>query len=143
MGGTINFEKNKRPLNLQLICMYTKKIDLFLSKRLSFQASEFSPVSNKCTLCYKEKFYILFHPESADINSRDEIFSTCCHRKTKLLIPIERGRKKKSPGWSESQIMGLSCGLVFYLHQSLVICLSLKRAHLCLKLASSKIQMTQ
>ena len=58
------------------------------------RGDEFSPLSNKCSLCYKEKFYILFHPESADINSRDEIFSTCCHRKTKLLIPIERGRKK-------------------------------------------------
>ena len=56
----------------------------------------FNPLTNKCRLCTKEKFYILFKPERADINSRDEIFTPCCHRKSKLLIPPER--KKKGPG---------------------------------------------
>ena len=56
----------------------------------------FSPITNKCALCDKEKFYILFRPESASINSRDEIFSSCRHKKSKLLIPKER--KKVGPG---------------------------------------------
>ena len=56
----------------------------------------FSPVSGRCELCLKEKFYILFRPESADINSRDEVFSACRHKRSKLLIPPVR--KKIGPG---------------------------------------------
>ena len=61
----------------------------------------FSPVSGRCELCLKEKFYILFRPESADINSRDEVFSACRHKRLKLLIPPVR--KKIGPGWLISE----------------------------------------
>ena len=98
----------------------------------------FNPLTNKCRLCTKEKFYILFKPERADINSRDEIFTPCCHRKSKLLIPPER--KKKGPGWLKKwKHIGLSCGLVYRfvtLFDQLFV--NAWREHrLCLKLASS------
>ena len=47
-------------------------------------------------LCIKEKFHILFSPESATINSRDEVYSACRHKHSLLLIPRER--KKKGHG---------------------------------------------
>ena len=55
----------------------------------------FSPISGKCTLCIKEKFHILFRPTSADLNSRDEAFSNCRHKISKLLTNID---KRKRPG---------------------------------------------
>ena len=64
--------------------------------KIQDRGTDFSPLTNKCKLCDKEKFYILFRPGVADINKRDEIFTPCIHRKFKLLIPPER--KKKGPG---------------------------------------------
>ena len=67
-------------------------------------------ISGRCELCLKEKYYILFRPESADINSRDEFFSACRHRLSNLLIPRERKKKKTGPGWKQINIS--SCGLI-------------------------------
>ena len=73
-----------------------KNIKHNVTWRIKDRGTPFSPVSGKCVLCTKEKFHIMFHPEAADINSREEIFSNCIHKKFKLLIPKER--KKRTPG---------------------------------------------
>ena len=63
------------------------------------RGATFSPISGNCGLCIKEKFYIMFRPESAELNSRSEAFSACWHKSSKLLIPKPKpGRKKKGPG---------------------------------------------
>ena len=49
-------------------------------------ASPYNPTTGKCRLCIKEKFNIIFKPEGASLNKRSELFSTCRHRKQKLLI---------------------------------------------------------
>ena len=49
------------------------------------QAPSFNPVSNTCRLCLTEKYFIMFKPEGATINHRDEFFSSCRH-KTKHLL---------------------------------------------------------
>ena len=51
------------------------------------RAKTFNPISRKCRLCLKEIFYIMFKPESATLNSRNELYNTCRHRKQKLLNP--------------------------------------------------------
>ena len=51
-------------------------------------AREFDPKTKKCRLCLKEKNYIIFQPEGATLNERSELFSTCRHRKKKLLANI-------------------------------------------------------
>ena len=45
----------------------------------------FNPTTRSCQLCLKEKYLIMFRPEGATLNSRDEFFSTCRHRLKKLL----------------------------------------------------------
>ena len=72
-----------------------KNVNFEIKWKILDRGATFSPITGKCGLCTKEKFYIMFRPESADINSRDEIFSACRHKKSKLLIPKER---KKGPG---------------------------------------------
>ena len=47
----------------------------------------FNPVTGVCKLCICEKFTIVFKPEIATLNSRNEIFSACRHKKTELLVP--------------------------------------------------------
>ena len=46
----------------------------------------FNPVTGKCQLCIREKFYIIFKPNLATLNQRQEIFSNCRHKKSKLLV---------------------------------------------------------
>ena len=46
------------------------------------------PYSNKtkrCNLCMSEKFIIICHPELSSLNKRNELISTCRHRKKFLL----------------------------------------------------------
>ena len=48
-------------------------------------ARTFNPVNKKCNLCLQEKYRIMFQPEGASLNSRKELFNTCCHRTQPLL----------------------------------------------------------
>ena len=58
----------------------------------------FSPISNTCSLCTSEKYFILFHPTLSDLNSKREIYSNCRHKQSILLVPKERKSKKRPPG---------------------------------------------
>ena len=50
------------------------------------KAPPFNPISRRCRLCLKEKYYIIFQPDGASLNQRSELFSTCRHRLTNLLV---------------------------------------------------------
>ena len=70
-----------------------------ISWKLVDRGRKFSPVSGVCQLCITEAYYINFHPEMATLNYKNEIFSSCRHKKPLLLIqPKKRGRKRKPPG---------------------------------------------
>ena len=91
-----------------------KKIKHTVTWRILARGGIYSPMTEKCSLCIKEKFFIMFRPESADINSKDEIFSSCRHKKMKLLIPKERKKRNKGPGWLVWKWkLGLSWRLTF------------------------------
>ena len=45
----------------------------------------YSPTLKTCQLCIKEKWYIIFKPESCSLNSRDEFVGPCLHKKKLLL----------------------------------------------------------
>ena len=45
----------------------------------------FNPITNKCTLCIREKFTIVLKPSMATLNSRQEIFAHCRHMQSELL----------------------------------------------------------
>ena len=56
-----------------------------LEWEILYRAPTHSPTSRKCRLCLKEIFYIMFRPDSASLNKRNELFNTCRHRTQKLL----------------------------------------------------------
>ena len=68
-------------------------IEYTLKWRLVDQAKPFPPVTGICSLCIREKFYIMFFPNQADLNSRNEMFNNCRHKQSQLLIEKERKRK--------------------------------------------------
>ena len=51
------------------------------------QAPAYNPVTDKGQLCLTEKYFIMFHPEGANINSRTEFFSAYQHKSKHLLCP--------------------------------------------------------
>ena len=49
------------------------------------KTNSYTPSSKMCWLCTKEKYFIIFKPEMATLNKRNEFFSKCPHkRKFKL-----------------------------------------------------------
>ena len=62
-----------------------ENIDYELSWKLIDRAKPFSPVSGLCALCNLESYYIIFKPELASINKRDEINNYCPHKLPVLL----------------------------------------------------------
>ena len=49
------------------------------------RAPPFSPVSGTCQLCTREKYFIIFKPHLATLNSRNELASCCRHKQAALL----------------------------------------------------------
>ena len=49
------------------------------------RAGSYNPSSGICRLCLKEKYLIMYAPATASLNLRSEIYSSCRHRKGKLL----------------------------------------------------------
>ena len=49
------------------------------------RAQPFSPTSGECNLCTLEKFHLLYAPELATINKKEEINNYCLHKLTVLL----------------------------------------------------------
>ena len=47
--------------------------------------TDYNPTSRTCRLCLREKFVIVFNPEIATLNSRQEMFAACRHKRGKLL----------------------------------------------------------
>ena len=65
-----------------------KNINYNIKWRAVDRAPPFNPITKKCRLCIKEKYYIIFQPEGAKLNSRSELFSTCRHRTKRLLSNV-------------------------------------------------------
>ena len=64
-----------------------KKAEYEIKWKLLQKAPHFCIGSRKCQLCVMEKFYIIFRPLEADINKRNELPTSCRHRKKYLLCP--------------------------------------------------------
>ena len=60
------------------------------------KGSTYDPNTNRCNLCTKEKFHIIYNSDSASLNSRNELWKNCIHR-NRLLITNYRKVKPPDP----------------------------------------------
>ena len=51
----------------------------------------FNPVTGICRLCLKEKYHILYNKEVSSLNTRDEVYGHCPHKRDHLLYKIKEG----------------------------------------------------
>ena len=56
-----------------------------LDWKLIGRAQPFSPISGNCNLCNLEKYYIMFEPNMATLNKKEEINNWCPHKDKMLL----------------------------------------------------------
>ena len=54
------------------------------------RAYPYSAVSGKCELCTAEKYEIIYNPQSATLNSRNELFSACRHKRGLFFVKNKR-----------------------------------------------------
>ena len=81
--------EHKTTLSAHIWKLRDQGIDFDLKWGIIEKARPFDPGTRKCMLCLKEKFHILFNPDGASLNQKSELFTTCRHRRAKLLVNIE------------------------------------------------------
>ena len=65
-----------------------------ISWKILQHAKPFTPENGQCALCTAEKKIIIFKPESATLNTRNELGAHCKHKQTKLLYKKPRKKDK-------------------------------------------------
>ena len=77
-----------QPTKQQSVIIFGKKKEekhFEIKWKILGRACPFSPVTGKCELCTLEKYIIIFKPELANLNSRNEIHNHCTHKRRVLL----------------------------------------------------------
>ena len=74
-------KKNDTELSKHLWRLKDKKKDFTISWNILAKAKSYSNLSKRCNLCNTEKFYILYKPDMATLNKRNELVLTCRHRR--------------------------------------------------------------
>ena len=88
-----DFEKPKNRTQTMLSShiweLKDKGVDFTISWKILDRGPTFNPVSKKCILCLKEKYFIMYHAENSTLNKRNEVFNTCRHRRQSLLEKVK------------------------------------------------------
>ena len=82
--------KNATTLSTYIWKLREENVNYETNFEIVGRAAPFSPVSGICNLCVSEKYEIIFNPQTASLNSRNELFSACRHRWQALLIKKKR-----------------------------------------------------
>ena len=77
--------KNSTGLSKHIWKLEDQNIGYDVSWKIVSRAKPYNHVTNSCQLCTREKFFIIFKPEMASINERNEIAGPCLHKHSKLL----------------------------------------------------------
>ena len=83
-------DKTRNPKNATALSKYIwnledENIPYDVSWGIVSRAKPFNQATGVCNLCTREKYFIIFKPEMATINSRNEIAGPCLHKHSKLL----------------------------------------------------------
>ena len=62
-----------------------RETDFSIKWNIIGRAKPFSPISEICNLCTLEKWHIIFKPEMATLNQKEELNNFCLHKKPILL----------------------------------------------------------
>ena len=77
--------RNSTELSKHIWTLKDSDIDHSISWRIISSSSPYNSSSKRCNLCLKEKFLIICRPDLSSLNKRNELASSCRHRKKALL----------------------------------------------------------
>jgi len=77
--------RNDTELSKCLWELKEKKNKFTVSWKILAKARAYSNQSKRCNLCLHEKFFIISHPQMATLNKRNELVSSCRHRRKFIL----------------------------------------------------------
>ena len=97
-----NFEKEKERNDTTLSAHIWKIKERGSSYSLKWKILDrgqvFNPATKTCQLCTKEKFFIIFKPELATLNSRNELGAHCRHKKLTLVGSVKAVKSSRARG---------------------------------------------
>ena len=70
---------------IQLWQLKEKKKDFTITWKILAKARAYTTLTKRCNLCISEKFFIISKPHMATLNKRNELISTCRHRRKYIL----------------------------------------------------------
>ena len=79
-------KSNQNTLTTHVRGLMAENIPYSLRWGIRDRGPPFNPLTWVCKLCTKEKYYIMFEPEKANLNQRSEIFGHCWHKQPQLLV---------------------------------------------------------
>ena len=80
-----NENSNQTSLSKKILKLQSDRIKYYIQWKEIDRGKPFTPINMVCQLCTKEAYHIIFSPELADLNSKNEIFNSCRHKKAALL----------------------------------------------------------
>ena len=78
-------KKNDTELSKYLWQLKEKKKDFTIAWKILAKARAYTTLTKRCNLCISEKFFIISKPHMATLNKRNELVSTCRHRRKYIL----------------------------------------------------------
>ena len=73
--------KNATTLSQDIRTMKENAIEYIVEWKLIARAKPYSPATERCNLCLKEKYFIIFQPHMASLNDRNKLAMECKHKK--------------------------------------------------------------
>ena len=78
-------KKNTTELSKHIWKLKDSNIPYTINWKIIKKSQPYCNKTKRCNLCLSEKFIIIYHPELSSLNKRNELVSTCRHRKKFLL----------------------------------------------------------
>ena len=72
-------------LSIYIWDLKRQNIGFDIQWKILARAKAYNSSTKICNLCNLEKYYIMYHPETATLNKRKELFNFCMHRPWKSL----------------------------------------------------------
>ena len=97
-----------------------QSIDYNITWKILARAPGYNPVTKMCRLCLKESFLILFHPETASLNKKNEIYQGCKHKHFKFLADCKVTWSSRSNPKSLSLFCYYQCSMTNHFYISVM-----------------------
>ena len=81
--------KNATALSQYIWSLKDLKVPFSVNWKIVARSNPYSTSSKICSLCLTEKYFIIFKPDMATLNHRNEMTSSCRHRKKHLLASVK------------------------------------------------------